>query len=448
MKGNGQVVPAGNGAGKSGRGRARVAPRFSTYLRRMAAAGSGLALLSVMVLSPVAAPPASAAGTAWYAYAAGDATGTPSACPQTTTALQQCTLAEALAGAAAGDTIYLATPGGSGTGEADYVGNWSVSTSGTSASAPLTIEPANGVANPTLDGNGGSSSSPCSTLACNGPVLTISSSAFVDIDGLTFQNADNTSAAPYGGAIQDDAGGTLTVTGSTFTGNTAADGGAIADGYSGTATLSVTGSTFSANTATADGGAISSGEQPGSTATLAVTGSTFSDNKATDDDGGAIDSGDYQATATLTVIASTFSSNTANYDGGAIDTGDDSGNGTLTVSGTTFSSNSADWGGAIDNGDTDGSGTLTISGSTFTGNSVSTDGGAINSGDGGGTGTLTITGSTLSGNYANADGGAIDSGDDAGGGTVAVTNSTFSGNSTGAHNGGAIDSGDNGGTGP
>ena len=271
-------------------------------------------------------------GTAWYAYAGGGATGTPSTCPQTATTSQQCTLAEALAGAAAGDIVYLATPGGSGTGEADYVGNWTVSTSGTSASAPLTIEPASGVANPTLDGNGGSSSSPCSTSACNGPVLTISNSAFVDIDGVTFQNADNTSAAPYGGAIQNDVGGTLTVTGSTFTGNTAADGGAIANGYSGTGTLNVSGSTFSGNTATEDGGAIASGEQTGSTATLVVTGSTFSDNEATNDDGGAIDSGDYQATGTLTVTSSTFSSNTANYDGGAIDNGDDSGNGTLSVS--------------------------------------------------------------------------------------------------------------------
>lgn len=414
----------------------------------MAAAGSALTLLSVMVLSAVVAPPASAVGTAWYAYAAGGATGTPSTCPQTTTPSQECTLAEALAAAAAGDTIYLATPGGTGIGEADYVGNWTVSTGGTSASAPLTIEPAGGVANPTLDGNSGSSSSPCSTSACNGPVLTVSSSAFLDIDGLTFQNADNTSAAPYGGGIQNDAGGTLTISASTFTGNTAADGGAIANGYSGTGTLTVSGATFSANTASADGGAIDSGEQPGSTATLVVSGSTFSDNKANNDDGGAIDCGDYQATAILTVTASTFSSNTANYDGGAIDTGDDSGNGTLTVSGTTFSSNSADWGGAIDNGDTAGSGTLNIVSSNFTGNSVNTDGGAINNGDGGGTGTLSVNGSTFMGDYANSDGGAIDSGDNAGRGTVAVTNSTFSGNSTGAHNGGAIDSGDNGGTGP
>ena len=447
VKGNRQLVPTRDGAGKPRPGRDSVNPRFSRYLRLLAATGSGLVLLSVMVVSPIVVAPASAVSTAWYAYAGGGATGSPSACPQTTTPSQQCTLAEALAAAAAGDTVYLATPGGSGTGEADYVGNWTVNTSGTSASAPLTIQPANGVANPTLDGNGGSSSSPCSTSACDGPVLTVSGSVFVDIDGLTFQNADNTSAAPYGGGIQNDAGGTLTISGSTFTGNTAADGGAIANGYSGTATLTVSGSTFSANTATADGGAISTGEQAGSTATLLVTGSTFSDNKANNDDGGAIDSGDYQATATLTILASTFSSNAANYDGGAIDTGDDSGNGTLTVNGTTFSSNSADWGGAIDNGDTAGTGTLNVVSSTFTGNSVNSDGGAINNGDGGGTGTLSVSGSTFTGDYANSDGGAIDSGDNGGGGTVAVTNSTLSGNSTGAHNGGAVDSGDNGGTG-
>ncbi len=236
MRGNSQVMPAVNGASTSGRGRGFVGPRFSRCLRQAAAAGSGLALLSVMVLSPVVAAPASAAGTTWYAYADGGATGTPSTCPQTTTTSQQCTLAEAIAAAAAGDTVYLATPGGSGTGEADYVGNWTVSTSGTSASAPLTIEPANGVASPTLDGNAGSNSSPCSTSACDGPIITVSSSAFFVIDGVTFQNADNTSAAPYGGAIQNDAGGTLTVSGSTFSGNAASDGGAIANGYSGTGT--------------------------------------------------------------------------------------------------------------------------------------------------------------------------------------------------------------------
>jgi Bacterial Ig domain len=439
-----QVLAAGCGTSRYGSVRGRVAPRFSRCLRQVAAVASGIALLSVMVLSPVAATSAGALGTAWYAYADGGATGSPSTCPQTSSASQQCTLAEALTAAAAGDIIYLATPGGTGTGEADYVGNWTVSTSGTSASAPLTIEPASGVANPTLDGNGGSNSSPCSTAACDGPLLMVGTSAFVDIAGVTFQNADNTS---LGGAIQNDLGGTLRVTGSSFNSNTAADGGAIANGYSGTGALSVSGSKFSGNTASADGGAIANGEQPGSTATLLVTGSTFSGNKATGDDGGAIDSGDYQATATLTVTDSSFSSNSTQYDGGAIDNGDDSGNGTLTVSGATFSSNSAGWGGAIDNGDTVGAGNLTISGSTFTGNSVGTDGGALDNGDDSGTGTLTLSRSTISGNYANADGGGIDNGDNNGTGTITATGSTFSGNSTGAHNGGGIDNGDNGGKG-
>ena len=280
VNGNGQVVAAGNQASKPGHGRSFATPRFSRCLRQVAAAGSGLLLLSMMALSPVATARASASGAAWYAYAGGGATGTPSTCPQTASTSNQCTLAEALSGAAAGDVVFLATPGGGETSEADYVGNWTVTTNGTSASAPLTIEPANGIANPTLDGNGGSSSSPCSTSACSGPVLTISTQVFVNIDGVTFQNADNTSAAADGGAIQNDVGGSLTVTASTFTGNTAADGGAIANGYSGSGTLNVSGSTFSDNTATEDGGAIASGEQTGNTSTVVVTGSTFSDNAA------------------------------------------------------------------------------------------------------------------------------------------------------------------------
>ena len=482
MNGNGQVVPASSRASQLGRGRGIVTPRVSRCLRRVAAAGSGLVLLSVMALSPVVAAPASAAGATWYAYAGGGATGTPSTCPQTTTTSDQCTLMEALSAAAAGDIVFLATPGGSGTGEADYVGNWTVSTSGTSSSAPLTIEPASGVADPTLDGNGGSNSSPCSTLGCDGPVLTISNQAFVDIDGVTFQNANDTLGAGDGGGIQNDAGGTLTLTGATFSGNTAVDGGAIANGDTGSGTLNVSGSTFSGNTATADGGAIVSGERAGSTGTVVVTSSTFSGNTSTSDDGGAIDSGDYQGTGTLSVTGSTFSDNVTVFDGGAIDSGDDAGNGTLTVAddtfsgntgtkadggaidsgddsgnatlsvdNTTFSANTADWGGAIDSGDDSGNGTVTISGSTFTGNSVKSDGGAVNNGDFGGTGSLTVSASTFSGNTSSGgsgtdggDGGAIDNGDNGPGNhasTVAVTTSTFSDN-TANHDGGAVDNGD------
>ena len=111
--------------------------------------------------------PAGAAGTTWYAYAKGSAS-SPTTCPQSTTTSQQCTLAQALSLAKAGDTVALATPGKAG----HYVGNWTLNPAGTSSSAPLIIEPASGVSKPVLDGNHGSAAH-CGTTACNGPVLTV-----------------------------------------------------------------------------------------------------------------------------------------------------------------------------------------------------------------------------------------------------------------------------------
>ena len=188
------------------------------------------------------------------------------------------------------------------------------------------------------------------------------------------------------------------MTGSTFTGNTAADGGAIANGYSGTGTLTVSGSTFSGNTATADGGAIASGEQAGSTATLVVTGSTFSGNTATNDDGGRhrqrrlpghrdADCHQLHVFEQRSELSTAAPSTPGTTPGTALSA----------WPAPRFPPTQADWGGAIDSGDTAGTGTLSVDGSTFTGNSVSSDGGAIDNGDGGGTGTLTVSGSTLSG---------------------------------------------------
>ena len=165
VKGNCQVVPAGNGGGKPGRGRGLLGPRFSRRLRQLAAAGSGLALLSMMVLSPVVVTPASAQRRTL-------GTPTPAAGPPGRRRHARRQLPPRTSAPwpkrwrrRRPATLSTWPPrAGTGTGEADYVGNWTVSTSGTSASAPLTIEPASGVANPTLDGNGGSSSSPCSTL--------------------------------------------------------------------------------------------------------------------------------------------------------------------------------------------------------------------------------------------------------------------------------------------
>jgi hypothetical protein len=222
-------------------------------------------------------------------------------------------------------------------------------------------------------------------------------------------------------------------TGVTFTvqnltianGTTSGNGGGI---YNQGGTLTVSNSTFSDNSAhdVFGGGAIANA------GTLTVTNSTFSDNSAHGaGDGGAILNFNF---STLTVTNSTFSGNSAH--GNTVNGGGIGGGifnfGTLTVANSTFSGNSADGaGGGIDNG-----GTLTVTNSTFSGNSA--DGNTVNGGTGGGifnehSGTLTVTNSTFSGNSANGAGGGIDNES----ATLTVTNCTFSGNT--ASPGGSID---------
>jgi hypothetical protein len=397
---------------------------------RRGAAASFLVLFFVgSALSLVGASSASAAGVrTLYAYGGGGAT-SPTSCPKTTRASEKCTLAEALALSVAGSTVALATPGSKG----HYIGNWTVSTRAFSPSAPVTLEPAPGVADPTLDGNQGKATN-CQTKTCDGPVLTLASGVHMDLNGVTLQGADNTGR---GGAIDNGGGGTLSVSACRFSDNRAVDGGAIDNGDRGGGVLTVSASTFSGNTATGDGGAIDNGDRGGGV--LTVSASTFSGNTA-GRDGGAIANAD-RGSGGLTVSASKFSGNKAT-DGGAVDNGD-SGSGGLTVSASTFSANTAaSDGGAIDNGDR-GSGTLSVLISTFSRNTAS-DGGAINNAGNQGKGSLSVSASTFSGNRASHDGGAIDNGDN-GSGSLSLWASTLSGN-VANHDGGAIDNGDNGGT--
>jgi hypothetical protein len=467
--------------------------------------------MAFMALGQVSDGPALASGTTWYAYAGGGAPGPlPASCPQTTVVGDQCTLTEALAHAAPGDTVALATPGTT----SHYFGNWTVDTPGTSPGSPVTIEPAPGVPGPVLDGNLGRPTG-CTTTSCAGPVLTIGTIAqtgvtyvknvvYVEIDALTIEDADNTTPTQagvgsgagsgiysLGGAINNTWGGVLTVTATQFINNTADFGGAInsANGdATGSGTLTVIDCTFTGNQAvTGDGGAINnSGGGDGASGTLTVTGSTFIANSATGTsvakgDGGAIDNGDeYGSNGAFSVSASIFIDNTATVDGGAIDNGDNGGTGGTSaapnsVSGSTFIDNSVDGttfthgdGGALDNGDLGGYGFLTVSGSTFTANSASangkrsspylaTNGGAVDNGDHGGHGQLTVSGSSFDGNSTdahrggNSNGGAIDNADDGGDGALTLSDSTFVANvaqngAYGAH-GGAIDNADDRSTG-
>lgn len=356
--------------------------------RRPLALLAGIVPISALLVA-TALPAVATTPRQLYAYAAG--MGTAAGCPQdpTATAANECSFAESLSQAAAGDTIYLATPGGS----ASYVGNWTAATTGTSATSPLTISAAPGLASrPILDGNNGSDMAPCSTGNCDGPILTVGTNLHLSISGITIQNALNTTSISGGGI--DNATGTLTIDGVTFSDDRDDD----AD--------------------FGDGGAINNGEGSGP-ATLTVSDSVFEHGSAFY--GGAIANGGSAGGSTLTVVASTFTDNSSSF-GGAIDTEGSSGRpGVATISRSTFDSNTSAVGGAaIDNADASIA-TLTVSESTFTGNAAGTRGGAIANGADTGSGTLSVVGSTFAGDSAEEGGDEVGQGGNVGGaGSVTV----------------------------
>lgn len=446
--------------GSTGRSVQRLARAASARFARLVAVSSVVCL--VLGTLVVAATPASASAQILYAAPTGVGSGN---CSDVADA---CGLQTALSGVTAGGTIELVTSGDESNAGTFYSGGFSIATPGTSASAPVTIEPAPGVTDPILDGgntqtvltvgNGAyltmagvtvQRGNGCGTDCVIGEIdaggIANNENGTIDIDDSTFLN--NVGSA-WGGAIENgvSGSGTAIVSDSTFTDNRAGafgggfGGGAIASGvgYLGVGTLTVTNSTFSANSNASWGGAIVSGWD--GSGTLTVAGSTFSNNGSTD--GGAIDvgdggddSGDYTSSA-ATITESTFSDNSAT-NGGSIDNGDDEGYGNLTVASSTFSENSATDGGAIDNS----YGSLAVTDSTFSNNSA-TDGGAVDNADNGGAST-SIANSTLFGNTASDSGAAVDDADNGGSGTLAVTQSTLSGNVSAD----TIDNGQNSGTG-
>jgi hypothetical protein len=299
-----------------------------------------------------------------------------------------------------------------------------LSTSGTTSSAPVTIEPAPGVDDPVL--SGGSSQL----------VLNIASAAYVTISGVTVEDG-SADGGPAG--INDSAGGTLTVNGSNFTDNEGNNGGAIGIGVGtgGTGAATVTGSSFSGNFANW-GGAINVGDGPGNSGTLYVSGSTFSGNSSYNYAGGALAIGDFGGSGNVTIAGSTFTGNSAGDEGGAIDNGfyssldGNTGHATLVVSGTTFEDNSGNYGpgGAIENAGGDGGlATATISTSSFIGNFGNIGGGAIDNAFGSGSvGALTVTSSTFTGDSAHNGGSpAIENGggNPAGSATTTVAADVF-----------------------
>jgi hypothetical protein len=222
---------------------------------------------------------------------------------------------------------------------------------------------------------------------------------------------------------------TMTVNGSTFTGNSARDGGAIAN----TGMLKVTASTFLSDTAQFNGGAISSSQRsPDQPATLTIGECTF--NGCSASLGGAV----YAGSTAVTIRGSVIVNCSADSSGGGVDLD----SGSLYLDSSAVSGNSA---GADGGGIASSLGKVVLAGSTIDNN--------IAGGNGGGMrldrGTLYLGNSTLAWNLATGDGGAIAStaaailnsdtiyGNDAGGkgagvyngGTLNLDNTIVAGNS-------------------
>ena len=169
---------------------------------------------------------------------------------------------------------------------------------------------------------GGGQASTTINAASSNTIFTISSGLNVTIANLTFTNGKSTN----GGAIYN--GGTLNMSGCTFSSNTATSmGGAVYNA----GTLNVNNCTFSSNTVTTKGGAIYNA------ATSNVNNCTFSSNKALSNHGGAIFN-----QGTLNVNSSAFTGNTASINGGAIMS-----QGTLNVHFSSFVNNTATTGSTI-----------------------------------------------------------------------------------------------------
>ena len=269
-------------------------------------------------------------------------------------------------------------------------------------------------------------------------LFDVQNGAHLTIQELTIANGYSTDD---GGGIYVERLGILAVTDSIFTGNTGYNGGAIATNGWGWddvgVVLSVTGSTFSQNTATAPaipgggnggGGIYLSG---GSTGT--VTDSSFSGNQSAN--GGAI----HLLHSNLHAIGVTFLNNMANNTaggggGGAIYMDGTKGlNGQVRLELSTFTGNSTNQlGGAIFSFP-EGSGSTHIDQSTFDGN-VSTNrgqGGAIYHQSATGNGALNIDNSTFVNNKSAAT--PLDTSSSGGAlwlldAPVTITNSTFTNN--------------------
>ena len=202
--------------------------------------------------------------------------------------------------------------------------------------------------NVTVAGNGASIVRSTAAGIAAFRIFDVAAKGSLTISATTVSNGLANNGAQGGGAIYNH--GTLTVTGSTFTGNSSpAKSGTSGGAINNSGVLNLSTSSFSGNTAQEGGGVFNQ-------KTATITSSTFSGNSATIYGGGAL----LNASGSMTLIGDTFTANTG-PGGGAIDNDT-----TLNISNSTFTGNK---GGTNGGGGVENFGTTTITQSTFSGNS-------------------------------------------------------------------------------
>ncbi|CAN5295827.1 hypothetical protein BH11PLA2_BH11PLA2_28790 [soil metagenome] len=235
----------------------------------------------------------------------------------------------------------------------------------------------------------------------------------ITISGLTIANG-STATSGGGISINDEA---VTVQNCVIQNNIAAVNGAGINVDSAVGSLTIIGSTISGNTATLEGGAISTFQT-----SLSITGSTISNNTASGGVGGAINMNG--ASPNLTIATSTLSGNSASGNGGAVYFYN---GGSVNMTRSTMSGNTTSgglgggglyfWGTINANG-------FKVSNSTFSGNTATAGGGgAIFLSTL--TGTAQILNSTIVGNSA-VNGGGLGRDN---GGSLTLVSTVVAGNS-------------------
>ena len=261
----------------------------------------------------------------------------------------------------------------------------------------------------------------------NGRAIHVKEGSLTILNKTQFQNFQQDSG--NGGAVLMDSGTTLSVNGGAnrsaiFTGNTAANGGAIyvsagckVDGFEN--------AQFTSNTAT-DGGAIN---LPGNESTpYDFTNIVFTSNSSSSNGGAVL----VNESCSLTLNNCTFTKNEAT-NGGALSAG--SGVNVTFTSGSISDNKATGNGGAFYVGSTEGkTGVLTVIGGSITGNTATANGGAVYADD---YAEVTISGGSITSNTA-ALGSALYADNNA---KATITNASITGNNASATNGGAINVG-------